>query len=58
MREVYEHAFATIAALGAADDEGGLFFDRSPRDVAPTIVHLNKDLDADASSYIAPEEYT
>jgi hypothetical protein len=58
MREVYEHAFATIAALGAADDEGGLFFDRSPRDVAPTIVHLKKYLDADASAYICPEEYT
>jgi Heterokaryon incompatibility protein (HET) len=58
MREVYEHAFATIAALGAADDEGGLFFDRSPRDVAPTIVHLKKDLGADARAYISPEEYT
>jgi hypothetical protein len=43
MRDVYENAFLTIAALGAPNDNGGCFFQRSPREVAPTIVWLNKD---------------
>ncbi|KAK7752392.1 hypothetical protein SLS62_005730 [Diatrype stigma] len=40
MNEVYRNGFLNIAALGAGDDDAGCFFDRDPREVAPTIFGL------------------
>ncbi|KAI1100371.1 HET-domain-containing protein [Jackrogersella minutella] len=41
MQSVYSHGLLNIAALGAADDQAGCFFDRDPALVAPTIVDLS-----------------
>ncbi|KAI1370377.1 HET-domain-containing protein [Hypoxylon crocopeplum] len=41
MQTIYRNGFLNIAALGAKDDEAGLFFDRDPAQVGPTIVNLN-----------------
>ena len=46
MQDVYKNSFLTISALGAKDDGEGCFFDRDPRNVAPTIVRLREAPDA------------
>lgn len=40
MRDVYENSFLNVAALGAADDSEGLFFDRNPKELTPAVVNL------------------
>lgn len=41
MQSIYRHGLLNIAALGAADDQAGCFFDRDPAAVAPTIINLS-----------------
>ncbi|KAI2470206.1 heterokaryon incompatibility protein-domain-containing protein, partial [Annulohypoxylon bovei var. microspora] len=41
MQSVYSHGLLNIAALGAADDQAGCFFNRDPAVVAPTVVDLS-----------------
>ncbi|KAI1095294.1 HET-domain-containing protein [Rostrohypoxylon terebratum] len=42
MQDVYRNASFCISALSAEDDEGGCFYTRNPRLVAPTPINLNK----------------
>ncbi|KAL9073787.1 MAG: hypothetical protein Q9157_004612 [Trypethelium eluteriae] len=42
MQDIYKNAFLNISALGARDEGEGCFFDRDPRDIAPTIVKLRQ----------------
>jgi hypothetical protein len=58
MRNVYGNAIITVAALGADDDNGGLFFDRDTRDIAPTIVNIKKCANSRAIPYMSNNEYT
>lgn len=41
MSNIYKYSFCNIAASAAADDHGGLFFDRDPFLALPTRVNLN-----------------
>ncbi|KAF5497576.1 hypothetical protein CGCS363_v008712 [Colletotrichum siamense] len=41
MHQVFKSAFLCIAALGAENDEGGLYFQRVPKDIKPTVIDLS-----------------
>ena len=41
MQDVYRHGFVNLAALGAADDRDGCFFERDTRHVAPALINLS-----------------
>jgi hypothetical protein len=43
MADVYQNAILNIAALGAQDADGGCFFERDSRFVAPTQVNIQHD---------------
>jgi hypothetical protein len=40
MHRVYEGGYCNIAATGSADGNGGLFFDRNPRDIESTDIEI------------------
>ena len=58
MRDVYRSAFLTVAALGAGDDQGGLFHDRNPNDLQPTVVQVRHNIKTPATAYVSSAEYT
>ncbi|KAF3803851.1 hypothetical protein GCG54_00008353 [Colletotrichum gloeosporioides] len=41
MHQVFKSAFLCIAALGAENDEGGLYFQRDPKDIKPSVIDLS-----------------
>ena len=47
MQEVYRNSLLNISALGAEDDNGGCFFARDPSKVAPAIVRIKLEVNAD-----------
>ncbi|KAI9666296.1 MAG: hypothetical protein M1821_004231 [Bathelium mastoideum] len=51
MQDVYRNAFLNISALGAKNEDEGCFFDRDPRDIAPTIVRLQKTPDSEPQRF-------
>ncbi|KAI1212505.1 HET-domain-containing protein [Annulohypoxylon truncatum] len=51
MRDVYGNAFLNIAALGAEDNHGGLFFSRNPSELKPTIFNFSVDGPEDPHLY-------
>lgn len=56
MADVYKNAFLNIAALGAPDADGGCFFQRNPRYVVPTLVHIQHDGDSRPTPYVFEED--
>ena len=58
MPNVYRNAYITVAALGAQDDQGGLFFERDAKELGPSIVHIRPDADCALKKYICLGEYT
>lgn len=51
MQDVYRNALFSISALGAKDDQDGLFFERDPRKAAPTIVTLKLTEDGEEKAF-------
>ncbi|KAI1460119.1 HET-domain-containing protein [Annulohypoxylon moriforme] len=56
MHDVYGNAFLNIAALGAKNNDGGLFFSRDPTKVQPTVFNLGVNGPKDLRLYLAPHE--
>ncbi|KAH7020828.1 heterokaryon incompatibility protein-domain-containing protein [Microdochium trichocladiopsis] len=53
MKDVYQHAHFSIAALGASDSDGGCFFERDPSRVAPTMVRVKTAEDEVEAAYVS-----
>jgi hypothetical protein len=51
MQQVYKNSHLSISALGAEDDDAGLFFDRDPAQVGVTVVHLKSSKNGDLRPY-------
>ncbi|KAL9072092.1 MAG: hypothetical protein Q9157_005235 [Trypethelium eluteriae] len=51
MQDVYRNAFLNISALGAKNEDEGCFFDRDPRDIAPTIIRLQQTPDSEPGRF-------
>ncbi|KAK0384150.1 hypothetical protein NLU13_8239 [Sarocladium strictum] len=51
MQDVYRNAVFSIAALGAMDDDAGLFFERDPDEIAPTIIHFKLAEDGEEKAF-------
>ncbi|KAF2269970.1 HET-domain-containing protein [Lojkania enalia] len=52
MQQVYRHSFLNISALGASNDDEGLFHERNPAHIAPTIVQLKRKRDCEPEPYL------
>ncbi|KAF2648074.1 HET-domain-containing protein [Lophiostoma macrostomum CBS 122681] len=51
MQQVYKNSHLSISALGAEDDDAGLFFDRDPAQVGLTVVLLKSSQDDSPRPY-------